>query len=627
MKKFGAVASLVGESVMAGGVIGLLHVSILGLGGLFSLSPAKEIVLSYARYAGLGGLWGGLAGAVCALLLYPIVSGKGGSFPLGSLAVSLPYFSSWLMFLAVRFMGRISGLVVVILSLSVSIFVLVLAAGSRRAKGPAEVQSGPSLKRASSLLLAATALFLASGLFEGMTAGGSGGFGMGSGGKRDEGKMPVRLRSTTDAVSGEKWNLLLLTFDTLRADHLGCYGYGRNTSPNIDRLARKSVMFENAYCQRPKTSPSFATLFTGTYPSYHGIRGAMRRLSDASRTLAECLRDAGWTTAAVITNGNLYPAFGFDQGFDDYVFGHKDARTGADLSISWLERNAGNAEPWFLWVHFTDPHTPYDPPAPYDRLFAAGAEGVGEQVGLYDGEIRFADDQLGRILDWLEGNEAAKRTIVVFTADHGESLGEHNYYFEHGLHPYEPCAHVPLVMRIPGVTKASLCDALVGLVDVMPTILDALGLRAPEEAQGLSFLPILTGGEDGDAREFVYIEAGYGRHDIAGRTQALKKGSIKYVHRLSFWARHPTGPIDVFWSMNALLEGALAPDELYDLANDPSESINLIREKKDLAVRMKEMLSSFTASLDEAGGIGESTKAPVADEKTLESLRSLGYIE
>jgi arylsulfatase A-like enzyme len=419
------------------------------------------------------------------------------------------------------------------------------------------------------------------------------------------------------------WNVLLLSFDTMRADHLGSYGYERAETAVFDSLAAAGVQFENAIVQRPKTSPNVATFITGTYPARHGIHRPMRRLPDRSETLAEILGAAGWRTGAVITNGNLYPEFGFDQGFEEYIYGHKDAGTGADRALAWLDSHGGSGQPWHLWVHATDPHWPYSPPAKWEERFTReGQDHAARQVALYDGEIAWTSEQTGRILGWLARHpDVRERTLVIFTADHGESLGEHDYSWEHGMHPYEPSARVPLAFSMPGrIPAGEQRMAPVGSVDLVPTILDAVGVPVPAEVQGHSLLPLILGISELPPRDFVFLEAGYGEHIGPGRTRALRTQGTKYVRRLKEWALFP-GPGDLLWTFDSALEGGLASDEFYDLASDPEELHNL----SGSASVERERLDAFHRWLGEQ--LGPVAGSAEIDPETEASLRSLGYIE
>ena len=274
-------------------------------------------------------------------------------------------------------------------------------------------------------------------------------------------------------------------------------------------------------------------------------------------------------------------------------------------------------------MHATDPHWPYAPPQKWEGHFVhAGQDERERQIALYDGEIAFASEQTGRILAWLHAHpEVRDRTLVVFTADHGESLGEHDYSYEHGLHPYEPSARVPLSLSLPGrIPAAQVRSAPVGSVDLVPTILDALDLAVPEAVQGRSFLPLALGLSAEPPRPFVYLEAGYGEHVGPGRTRALRTADTKYVRRLKDWAFRP-GPAEFLWTFDAAVEGGLAPDEFYVLAEDPGEEHSL-----RAPAEVRERLEAFHREL--ARQVGEDAAAAGAiDPETEESLRSLGYID
>jgi arylsulfatase A-like enzyme len=235
---------------------------------------------------------------------------------------------------------------------------------------------------------------------------------------------------------------------------------------------------------------------------------------------------------------------------------------------------------------------------------------------------------MGRLIEWITANGLSERTLIVFTADHGESLGEHNYYYEHGLHPYEPSARIPLIVAAAGVVpKATTSSALVGTVDILPTILGALDVDFESSVQGRSFLSSALGDGDAEPNDFVFIEAGYDEHDLAGRTIALRRNTMKYVHRLTSWARRPRGLGSFIWTMDARLEGGLAPDELYDLRTDPAETVNLLISKQKLALNERRVLKAFAELLANAGNIYTDGKLTEFDEETYKALRSLGYIK
>jgi arylsulfatase A-like enzyme len=301
-------------------------------------------------------------------------------------------------------------------------------------------------------------------------------------------------------------NVLVVVIDTLRADRLGCYGYQKARTPVTDSLAESGVLFSRAYCNQPITLPSHATIFTGTHPAYHGVNdNGLFRLPEQAVTLAEILKDRGFTTAAIISSFVLHRQFGMDQGFDHYddrlsnkrgetTLGFKEmpAVDVSDRAVAWIDRHSD--ERWMLWLHYFDPHAAYVPPPRF-------LEGVPHP---YDGEVAYADFELGRVIDLLEQKGLKKRTLIVFTSDHGEGLDEHGEP-THAVFLYNSTVRVPLIISLPGVIPGGKsADALVSLMDLMPTILDALGLKIPEHVQGRSLVPQLFK-DTGDGREIPVL--------------------------------------------------------------------------------------------------------------------------
>jgi arylsulfatase A-like enzyme len=608
------------EGLLTGLLVAVVHIELLASGGLFVLVDASDVARSVARYTGLFALAGGAIGLVIGMLLIPDTRFRNLTFrqPIrpAPLVVIVLYAGPWLVFLTEDIAGR-QALRTAVLTFAVVLVLLLIAVFVWLGRFHPKAASFFVPRRSLGILTIACAALYFLPMLKAPEA------------RPAEAMLPTSpldaLRADSFGAT-ERWNLLLLTVDTLRADHLGMYGYYRDTSPVLDALSKSGVRFDSALCPRPKTSPSFATIMTGTHPARHGIHGAMQRLAADNETLAEYLQSAGWKTGAVITNGNLYPTFAFDQGFQNYAYGH-GGEEAAGLSLEWLDQNAQSDEPWFLWVHYTNPHVPYSPPPPYNTMFtAAGATHLEQQVALYDGEIRFTDHELGRILAWLDASGQRDRTLIVFTADHGESLGEHDYYFAHGLHPYEPSSRIPLVISAAGVVPARrTTDAMVAAVDILPTILDALGIETLDDVQGRSFLPLAIGLSDEAPRDFAMIEAGYGGHSEAGETIALRRPSTKYVHRLRSWAMMPPGLATVFWTVNARIEGGLRPDELYDLESDPLETDNILTKRRSLSLEERRILRAYAAEVYSSGR-RHATAPEALDPKTYQSLKNLGYL-
>jgi arylsulfatase A-like enzyme/Tfp pilus assembly protein PilF len=386
-----------------------------------------------------------------------------------------------------------------------------------------------------------------------------------------------------------------VTIDTLRADHLGCYGYAGAATPVLDALSARGARFATAIAQVPLTTPSHASILTGLTPLRHGVRdNGDYVLPDAIPTLAEAFHDAGYRTAAFVSGFPLDRRFGLARGFDVYDdhLPHGDDRRRsayverrADLTTaaarSWLE-DAPTA-PWFLWVHYFDPHSPYEPPPALAARFAGHP---------YDGEIAFVDAQLGALLGLLETKGRAARTLVLVTADHGESLGEHGEE-THGVFVYDATLRVPWIMAGPGIRPGLVPAVVARGIDVAPTLLDLAGAippRAPMEGRSLG--PALRGGTMPD--EPAYAESLFAR---------LRLG----------WA-----PLHAWRTARFKLIDAPRP-ELYALDADGGETRNRSTDEPDVAERMRRDLR---AALSARPPDAAADSGPDAAER----LRALGYL-
>ncbi len=391
-------------------------------------------------------------------------------------------------------------------------------------------------------------------------------------------------------------NLLLITIDTLRADRLGCYGDGDAETPRLDELARGGVRFENAYSHVPLTLPSHGTLFTGRYPFAHGVRNNGNYfLREDETTLAELMRGRGFHTRAAVATYILSGKFGLAQGFDHYddalgsgelIRGFSsdvDADVVADGFETWLQE--GGDEPFFAWLHFYDPHQPYAPPAPLDQRFAEDP---------YRGEVAFVDREIGGILDQLQARGLAEKTLIVVTSDHGEGFGEHGEV-GHGILAYEEDLRIPLIVAAPGHLERRTVTERVGLVDLMPTLLELYGIETPAGVQGQGFAGLLAGADEEAARD-VYFESMLGRDE---NNWAPLTGLITDQHKY----------ISV-------------PDrELYDLGQDPGETANVFAERKNVVRRVDRALRELLLSSQEA----DSARRERSGED-LAHLEALGYI-
>ncbi len=443
----------------------------------------------------------------------------------------------------------------------------------------------------------------------------------------------------TDGTAPRLPNVVIVTVDTLRADRVGAYGSTTTRTPAIDRLASTAALFMRAYAPLPKTNPSLCSLMTGRYPSAHGVRRNGAYLPDSELTLAELLREAGYRTAAFISNHVMHSRHGLAQGFALYDEELTDPiptrdsmeRTASplvDAVLAWAGRQAlGPAagsgrggkisgDPLFLWVHFIDPHGPYTPPgfvaAPppgegESRVLAVSDSNEGrgvipayqalpgvtradEYVERYGAEVEHMDGHLDRLMAGLRERGILDGAVVVFAADHGESLGDHDLWFQHGSSLYEAQIRVPLMISGPGISAARL-PAGVSLVDVLPTILEMVGLPSHEGIQGRSLIPLLVAGRPGGETDGRIV------HAELDRLYAVLRGSQKLI-----------------W------DSARGRVELYETATDPEELHDLSGEGAAARAALVKAAAEFARS--------NTRDLPMeTDEETLKVLRSLGYVE
>ena len=412
-----------------------------------------------------------------------------------------------------------------------------------------------------------------------------------------------------DSPTMPKLNVLFVTFDTTRADHIGAYGNAAAQTDHIDSLAQEGVLFEWAYSSAPITAPSHTTMLTGLNPTAHGVRdNGLFVLDSSAVTLPEVLKGSGYATAASIASFPLSGRFGLNQGFDLYddnftapyedfrgsrvvqktrmFFDERPAELVNEPLMAWLTEN--HDRPFFAWAHYFDPHLPLEPPPPYDQLFLSNP---------YLGEIAYADEMLGQLLDHLEKLGVADRTIVVVTADHGEGLGQHNET-THSTLLYDTTLHVPLVIKIPGKQLGLRVSERVGLVDLMPTLLELLDIDAAPPMHGASLVPLIE--DDGRFHDFPrpqYAETLSPRvsHGL-GELRALFDDDYKYIF----------GP----------------RPELYTPKSDPGELKNLIDEQPEVARRMRNTLEAVVG--DQA--VRGASQQVAMDDETRRRLASLGYI-
>ena len=450
-------------------------------------------------------------------------------------------------------------------------------------------------------------------------------------------------------AAGPRPNVLLITVDTLRPDHLSCLGYPRPTSPSIDTLAARGVVFKQAVTAAGRTVQSFPSILTGVIPPTHGLRyeGQSTEAIAGRPTLTRALKDAGYDAFAVTQGLNV----GLHRDFDVYdpsiyldpqgnkvVVPTRNDMEATKKALQWLRGRRGRQNPFFLWLRYNAPHWPYDPPAPYAEKFdpdyhgahtfndeaAPGIERgdlifglkrlpereIEHAVAHYDGEVAYADAAIGELLRGIDALGATARTVVVVTADHGESLGEHDYFFEHGAYLYDPVVRVPLIVVAPGRLPAGRkVETLGRTIDIVPTVLDLAGLRVPEGVEGTSLVPWARGATREPGRP-AYSESGRNFYKenprarvpgVAGKWRMMRDDRYKIL-------RIPDVP-EPQW-------------EFYDLASDPGERKNAIDAFPAEADRLRKLLLEVIARDPMRDDRGE----PALPDDLEEKLKSLGYV-
>ncbi|MDI6849967.1 MAG: sulfatase-like hydrolase/transferase [Candidatus Saccharicenans sp.] len=399
----------------------------------------------------------------------------------------------------------------------------------------------------------------------------------------------------------QDFNVILITVDTLRADRLGCYGFIPDLTPAMNRMAASGVRFENCIAQTPLTLPSHTTILTGTLPIHHGVRdNGGFVVSPRLETMAESFKAAGYRTAAFVSAYVLDSKWGLNQGFD-YYFDRFDlgrfekislgevqrrAEETIDEALTWLEKN--KSQKFFAWIHLYDPHTPYEPPEPFKSQYPDRP---------YLGEIAYTDSQLARFWNYLEKEKLLDNLFLVLASDHGESLGEHGET-THGFFVYQEAIHVPLIFVTPFEKfKGKTYSGVVTLADMMPTVLEMIGLNIPPEVQGRSLLPYFGGRKKAEDR-MAYSETFYPRfHYGWSELRSLQNNRYKLI---------------------------LAPvPELYDLKSDPDEHKNLVYIEKKVYEQLNRLAEEFEKK---AGEKAIEADFASVDEETREKLAALGYL-
>jgi len=422
-------------------------------------------------------------------------------------------------------------------------------------------------------------------------------------------------------------NLILISVDTLRADHLGCYGYYRNTSPNIDALANEGILFKNCLTESPLTVPAMATMMT-SLPAYkHGAKRNGLSIYEGINTLAEQIQTHGYRTAAFISNWPLKDRLsGLGRGFDHYgeIFSKKrwlgiinPEGEAPDINmavIDWLNNHSDDGRPFFLWIHYTEPHAPYinhkEFPFPPFLSEKHGLHAKKKLIDPYDSEIAFTDHHIGRILNHLKKNELYKNSAIFFAADHGESFGEH-HYFQHGRRLYHSCLHVPLIIRLPGAHRAGTkIDTLNSLADIAPTLLGIAQISKGEWMEGQDLL------SDTYQEQFLFSEA-YKGAALLKRGQHFKRK----VQPIRFSITTPQYKLIYNLSDNNF--------EAFQLPLDPFEQRNIFTSNQPDLRHLRLQLIDHIRDVNLYIKLGEKKyKQPAKmTQDDLDKLKSLGYID
>jgi len=456
----------------------------------------------------------------------------------------------------------------------------------------------------------------------------------------------------------KKPNIILISIDTLRADHLRCFGNNKIHTPNIDKIATDGVIYRSAIAQAPNTLPSHFSILTSLYPTTHlafhessPLGHGLNKLTAEKDTLAKALKKEGFSTAAFVDGGYLNHKYGYDQGFDIYDDAGGHLAVINKKVLDYIEKN--HNQNFFLFMHFYDVHGPYEPPTQYRNMYYSKHNNTGNDTRMeylkclealrylnlddiysfdrlkanYMGGVTYADNELGKLFDKLSSLNIYDDTIIIILSDHGESFLEHNFYVGHGLQCYDQEVHIPLIIKFPKQkNKSTVIYDQVESIDVMPTILDVLDVSLNQKAQGRSLLPLFNSKNTDIERLFAYGEAN------AHGLRFVRTNKWKYIY---------TPKTDVMSIVNKqispnsnikLEDHFTHEDQLYNLDSDPLETNNIITKEKGIA---NELISIMNQKINKNNMLARSFKnvrsngitKPQLSEKEKEKLKTLGYIK
>ena len=461
--------------------------------------------------------------------------------------------------------------------------------------------------------------------------------------------LPLRF-AVWDPYACQDCNVILIVLDDLRADHVGAYGHDRNTTSNMDPFAAESVLFETAVVQGTISPVSGASILTSTYPMRHGVQASYTVIRPDVPTLAEELRNQGYTTGAVMSNVVLASAYGYAQGFEEYLETYTSPQKNASfdkeyvfgLAEGWLEKH--KKEKFFLLLWDMGPHGPYEAPAPFAEVFDEeyhqssqphfdwglmpntklseawnlGPEPVSHIVAHYDNRIAYTDDYVGQLLEKIRALRLEKRTLVIITADHGEEFWEYPFTpsLGHGTNLKAITTNVPLLMRFPSKRPLRIREQ-VALIDIGPTVLDLLGLSVPSQMEGVSLQDVLRGGTR--SSPFIFSEIDQVGYDL----KSVRTDHHKLVLHLNLAAHYNYSELE-------LVQYA----DLFDVQKDPLEFNDLLQtiwvedtktavEDTAMALQLRDVLLDWMAGYPPT----QNRQIPVTDPRLLDELKALGYLE
>jgi arylsulfatase A-like enzyme/Flp pilus assembly protein TadD len=406
------------------------------------------------------------------------------------------------------------------------------------------------------------------------------------------------LSNTTSSQPISIRNVLLISIDTCRADYLSCYGYKHKTTPNIDKLAKEGILFENVISPVPLTLPAHCSILTGTIPPYHGVHANVDyKMDQSNETLAQTLKANNFTTGAIVSSFVMDSQTGLDKGFDSYndefeekILGLNQypERRGSEstrFALDWLDNHKDKK--FFLFLHYYDPHETYQPPEPFASKYRSNP---------YAGEIAFTDDCIGKVLTKLKELGLYDSTLIIITSDHGEMLGEHGER-SHGYFIYQSAIKVPLIFKLPGRHQRKVVKEMVGLIDIIPTLYSLIGIELPSHLQGVSLVDFINGNKPAKKERNMYCETFMPTKYDTNSLLGVLTNRFKYIQT--------TRP------------------ELYDLIKDPQEKNDLIKKEPQKARILKDTLEQILEQSIRSGQLdSEMRMSPGARQQ----LESLGYV-